>query len=265
MKGKRKQLFSFILAIIFAFLPIFSFAESNCCSQKTIRIAVCEWPPYQSKKAKYFGGANRILTEAFAEFGVKVEYVWLPWKRAVNNGQLGLCDCVAVGQKAIEWKDSFLFSDPVMNLKNVFFHLKDFHFDWKDIEDLKKFRIGIQRGYSYGDKFYEAKTKGMLTLDVANTETQTYKKLLCNRIDLHLADLEVTRFLLTRDFPDQSSKIIAHPRPFQTVQLYLMISKKCPESEYFLKKFNEGLRKLKESGKDIEYLNDSITGKYNLD
>jgi len=46
-----------------------------------ITLANGEWAPYMSKNLKQAGYMSHIVTEAFAEEGITVKYVFLPWKR----------------------------------------------------------------------------------------------------------------------------------------------------------------------------------------
>ena len=73
-------------------LPVFA---EKVAEFEVRRIAVDEWPPYQSLTSKYYGGVNRIIMEAFGVEGVKVEYGWFPWKRSLLYAQNGKWDGAA--------------------------------------------------------------------------------------------------------------------------------------------------------------------------
>ena len=67
-----------IMLITFALVANLSFAEK-------ITLANGEWAPYLSKGLKHSGYMSHIVSEAFAEEGIEVEYVFLPWKRGFED------------------------------------------------------------------------------------------------------------------------------------------------------------------------------------
>ena len=76
-------------------------------AEKAIRLTTGEWAPYISEKLEHFGLVSRIVTEAFALEGVKVEYIFLPWKRAYQEALIGKYDGSAVWTRNSEREKGF--------------------------------------------------------------------------------------------------------------------------------------------------------------
>ncbi len=55
-----------------------------------------EWPPFFSNDLKHGGVTSHVASEAFALEGIKVEYGWFPWNRALHLAQTGDWDA-AIG------------------------------------------------------------------------------------------------------------------------------------------------------------------------
>lgn len=73
------------MLIVLFFLSI----SLNVYAQESIRLTNGEWPPYLSKDLKHYGVASRIVTEAFDLEGIKVEYGFFPWERALELAKHG--------------------------------------------------------------------------------------------------------------------------------------------------------------------------------
>ncbi|MCP4687520.1 MAG: amino acid ABC transporter substrate-binding protein, partial [Desulfobacterales bacterium] len=93
-------------------------------AEETITLTNGEWPPYMSERLEHHGVVSRIVVEAFALEGVRVEYSFFPWIRALSLAKAGAFDGSVVWWKTPEREKDFFFSDPVLDVRYVFFHLK---------------------------------------------------------------------------------------------------------------------------------------------
>jgi len=256
--------------LTFALLLLASYGSaaeyiSTLAGPGKIRIAVDEWPPYQSQKYKYHGSAHRIISEAFAQSGIQVQYGWHQWAESLKKARSGEWDGAALSQWSEDKAKYFLFSEPVMSAQKVFFHLQDQPVQWQDYSDLNKLVIGGTTGYSYGKTFDEADRNGDLTmLRVAKNE-QGFRMLFEKRIDTFLFERRAGYFLIHKKFPNQLTKISHHPKPVQKVKYHLILSKRVKENAQRLEQFNKGLKQLKDKGLVEYYLREGLAGRYDSD
>lgn len=235
---------------------------SNGVSTSAIRIAVDEWPPYQSQTYMHYGSAHRIISEAFASEGVDVEYGWHPWARSLMFARNGDWDAAALSQKTEDKEHYFHFSEPVMQAEKVFFYLKEADFDWQNLGDLKGITIGGTIGYSYGDEFDRASESNDVNMVRTTKNTQGFRMLLERRTDVFLLEKRAGYFLLSKQFPDQAHLIVHHAKPVQTVNFYLIFSKRIAGIEEYIVHFNRGLSELKQQGLVEHYLKEGLAGEY---
>jgi len=240
----------------------FSF-HAICFAEETVRIATGEWSPYISEKLKHYGVVTRIVTEAFALEGIKIEYQFVPWKRAILWVESGKQDGSSVWAYNSDRGERFLFSDPVVSAKYVFFHRKDYKFDWETIEDIRGKEIGIILGYTYGAAFNKAlKARQLLTIAVSYEE-QIFSMLLKKRVEIVPMALEVGYDILQRKFkPKESQLITHHPKPLRDKPSHLIFSKKIKRNQRLVKLFNKGLKRLRTSGRYNQYFEESLKGEY---
>lgn len=215
-----------------------------------VRLTSGEWPPYLSEKLEHHGLVSHIVTRAFAEEGVVVEYGFFPWLRSLELTRSGSWDGSVVWLRTPEREQDFWFSDVVYSSCQAFFHRKDTPFDWEGHDDLRGLKIGMSLGYSHGEKFDKMVENGELDVSVAHTDWMNLNKLLSRRVDVFPVNVEIGYYLLRTGFaPGQADLVTHHPRLLiENKPLYLIVPRGLKRSSAILKVFNSGLMKLHDSG-----------------
>ena len=252
----KKYRFSGIIMLCLLSVP---FAVSG----EEIRLTTGEFPPFISESLKYYGPAPHIVMKAFASEGVNVKFRVFPWKRAYLTAKQGK-KYVGSGfwLEAERRKKDFWYSDPVYESIWVFFHLKNFQFDWKTEEDLKGIRVGGTREFTYTQKFYDAIDAGTINVDWVSHEYQNILKLLEERIDVSIFNTEVGYYLLRKYAPQDFGTMTHHPRPLVATYGHLIFTKKRKDNKRLVDLFNKGLKKLKKSGEYDRIFEASRRGEY---
>lgn len=246
---------------IFILLLMFSICLTVKATE-TIRLTTGEWPPYLSEELKHYGFVSHIVKEAFELEGIKVEYIFRPWKRAYKDALVGKYDGSVVWSKNPERERSFYYSDVVVTGQSVFFHLKSYSFDWQGPEDLVGLNIGGTLGYKY-DLLETLEEKGKIKIHRVATDQQNYGMLLLERIDIFQQDLDAGYdWLQDNLLKSEIARFTHHPKAIVNDNYHLILSRNLPENERLITLFNRGLKRLKESGKYQQYISDSRQGLY---
>jgi polar amino acid transport system substrate-binding protein len=249
--------------ILLALYLIGTCISSNCIAEETIRISTGEFPPYLSENLAHNGVGLRIIKEAFALEGVKVEYGFFPWKRSYKLAKTGEWDASATWGHNADRDKHFYFSDPLYPARSVFFHLKSYQFDWNTLEDLKGISIGATQTYAYTPEFLEAIDKQTLNIELIASDEINFKKLLKGRTNIFPLNIDVAYALLANKFTlHERESITYHPRELYSIQSHLIFSKKNERNIRMLALFNSGLKRLRVSGKFGEYFEGIQRGEY---
>ncbi len=237
--------------------------SSHGFAQSTIRLTNGEWEPYLSENLKHYGVVSHIVSEAFKLEGIKVEYGFFPWGRAMRLAKFGDFDGTLVWFHNPEREKDFYISVPVLEVKFVFFHLKSLPFTWETIDDLKGRTIGMLLPTKLSQAFEEAMKSGKLHVDRASTIEMNFSKLLLKRMDLFVTDIDVGNAILNRHFkPEEATSITYNSKPVHAKPMYLLLSKKIQKNGRMIQSFNRGLKQLKANGKYDQYFSESRQGKY---
>jgi polar amino acid transport system substrate-binding protein len=238
-----------LLALLFALLlPLAATADE-------IRLTNGEWSPYLGQSLPHHGVASRIVEEAFALEGVRVQWEFYPWARALRSAERGKSDGSAVWLRSPEREQSFFISDPVVESGYYLFHRRNQPVEWQQIADLEPLRIGGAIDYDYGQAFQQAEHDGTLQVKRLSSEEQGLRMLLAGRLDVFPMDKIVAFDMLHSHFSREArSQLSFHPQPLRSDSLHLLLSKKVPGNAERMARFNRGLKALQDSGKVSQYL-----------
>lgn len=232
--------------------------EASLAANPVVHLTSGEFPPWLSAHLKYEGVASRIIRDAFAKVGYDVEFHYYPWGRSFYLAQMGEFNGTAVWQKNAKREKDFYFSDPVVQSKIVFFHLKNLTFDWKSFTDLKPYTISATAGYAYGLDFDRSRVSIPLRVYDSIDDYLNLKKILMGRYQLSIMDYDVAMYLLHTQFkPEEVDRVIANTKIVGQENLYLLLNKKDPNNARVIEKFNKGLVLLKAEGLINRYLMES--------
>ncbi|WP_163835340.1 substrate-binding periplasmic protein [Spartinivicinus ruber] len=248
-----------VTVILGACVVFFNTAMAN----ETVRLTNGEWPPFMSENYKQYGAASDIVTQAFELQGIKVQYGFFLWDKALNLAQSGQWDGSLIWTWNKEREQFFHYSDSVITLRTVFFHRVDTVFDWNDWSDLQGKKVGATKGYYYGENFKKAEEAKIITVIRQPTDIANFKKLLLRKIDLFVIDTEIGYEILNMNFPTGIKNLItSHPLAIRETSFHLLISKKINRGTDLISAFNTGLNELKKNGLYEQILDNVIMGTY---
>ncbi len=244
----------FPIRLRFALTCLLSFCAWSLPAEENapITLLMGEWTPYSSESAEHGGVLTQTVVEALSLVGLETEVRFLPWKRAMHEVRSGKADVTAGWQKTSERLQHLLFSQPIFHGRVVFFHRKDYPFEWSTIDDLKQFNMAVISGYGYSDDMSKAIAAGDLIPNVVRNERQLFKMLTMGRIDVAPSNMEVGFTTLREHMPDQKDRITTHPKPINEAAYHLVTANRSLMNDQLIADFNKGLEKLVASGRYAE-------------
>lgn len=228
-----------------------------------IRLSNQEWAPYMGKNLAYYGIFSRLVKEAFARENVEVSYEFYPNNRTLEVARKGILDGSFGWAISAERQKDLLYTDPVVSANMVFFERIGSKNNWDKLSDLKNRRIGITLGNYYSDEFALLEKQKILNTDTAADDIAGFRKLIAGHIDLFPIDAEVGQYLLQQNFPaDKRMQITWQKKAFWIAPMHVVIWNKHPRAAELILRFNQGLKKLKDSG-DFQKLTDETRKRIN--
>jgi polar amino acid transport system substrate-binding protein len=221
-----------------------------------LRIATGELPPYATQGRPDQGVALQVVRRAFALAGHEVQFHFMPWSRAQHETRAGRWDATAYWGASEQRRRDFLLSDTVLVEQWQMVSLRELQLDWQRLEDLRPWRIGVIRDYTYSPEFLRLLQAGVLQGDNTSDDLTGLRKLLLRRIDVLPIERNVACDLLARHFtPAEAGQLALHPRLLtDSFTTHLMLPPQAPRSAELLRDFNRGLRQLQASGEHARIL-----------
>jgi polar amino acid transport system substrate-binding protein len=213
--------------------------------QETVRITNGDWPPYLGERLPNYGIASDIVTRGFEAINMKVEYGFFPWARALTEVENGKWDAAAVWRKTPEREGKFYFSEPIIITAYVFYVSTEKNVKIKSYDDLKGLKIGTTRSYDYGKEFIKRQNEGKFISEEATSDELNFRKVLAGRIDAFPIEKTVGEALIKELIEPEKQKLLKKTEfEFEKSPLYLLFGKQ-DKYKTLVKKFNEGLKKIK--------------------
>jgi polar amino acid transport system substrate-binding protein len=214
-----------------------------------ITLTLQDYPPYMGESLRYGGLLTRIVVAAFEQQKIKVMLESVPNNRAIEGVRMGIYDGGFGWAKSPERERDLVYSAPVMSLRMVFCQQNTQVISWKKLADLSPYKIGVTSGNFYSDEFADLAKKGVLHTDASGSDFSNFRKLLAGRIDLLPIDAEVGSYILAKNFSAADQKHFTCPnQAYWDAPLHVVFSRKNSNSPRWAQQFNEGLKKLIDSG-----------------
>lgn len=235
-------------------IPCFIFLFISPCTgnDSVLALATDPWPPYSighegSPLEK--GLTLDFCTEVSKRLNCKFKADLLPWKRVLNCMEKGTYDITFPIQSKPDREVFMVFTDGILEDRVFVWHLKDrkdsLH-DWKTIDDLKPYTIGVISGYSYRAKMDQAIEEKIITTEEVNTAEYNFKKLIGKRIDAFLESESVVMSFFQKN-PEYKKQITFAPQVASKDVYRIGISRKSSFSGK-LQQLNTVIREMKEDG-----------------
>jgi len=203
-------------------------------------------PPFMflTSDGKASGIYPAIITEAFERMGVPVKVSAIPWKRALANMEMGEAGVAGI-YKTIERSGKCDFSDYLFVEKVQVIVLAKRMFPYSGLQSLQGKRLGVLRGWSYGDEFDKARAAGLFTVEEVESDAQNLAKLKNDRLDAVLAIKESGDASMS-GFGSPQAFVALEP-PLSETPTYLAFSRQADKAE-LLKSFNKALASMRQDG-----------------
>ena len=245
MKLTEKKLcfadFAIIIAMLLCAVPFTASAEK-------MTVTAFDYPPYMDESQPGKGLFCELAYEAYKSVGYDVSFKFYPLKRSTNS----VIEGRELAQLGTEWnfpeetrKD--IQALPMFYYRVAGFYLKDRfkEIKFKTLKDLRGYKLGVIRGSS--DSAILKKDKELHVEEVGTME-QIFKKLYAGRNDI-VFTVELSGLTyIDRNYPGETDRWGMTEDAVQGLIGQIVFSKKYPDYEKYMTKFEEGLNLIRKNG-----------------
>lgn len=183
------KLLTFLITFLFL-LP------SVVAAEYRVRLAVeNSWPPFSNETGD--GISKDIIQRAFDHVGVDVEFVVVPYARALYLAQLGKVDGAFNVTKQKSTTDKFAFGKvPILQVKASFYYPKESSLNFNTVGDIPSgTSIALILDYEYGELYENSRSR--FNEVRVSSQKQIIKLLQLGRVDMAIMFDDVAAYYLS--------------------------------------------------------------------
>lgn len=206
------------------------------------------YPPFTGTDLPNGGMFTDIITRIFAEMGEEISLKRLPWKRAFLQAETGDALGTFPWETRPDIDGRFHISDPVIHLWHYIYVDQERGPDLKTEKDLARLRYCLPLGYRAHGLVAEFMSAGRLQVEQPVSMTNCFEMLRLGRVDfVSLSAMAAQQHArMTYGYVDGVRKV---PVGAVSVSLHLLVSRKVPDSQTFLNRFNKTLAGFRDTGR----------------
>ncbi|OUR97184.1 hypothetical protein A9Q84_12725 [Halobacteriovorax marinus] len=214
---------------------------------QTFDVVVGQSPPYIDESISNRGFLTEVVEKSLENQGVEYNLQFASWQSAEDSiNHLNGVSFAFIKNDVRE--KSWYFSKPIILAPSILISHRESDFEINELEDIKKFRIGVTRNISYGKNF--DKLRPMLELEMVGSDLMNMKKILHKRIDLFPIPLYTAIHYMRENFSHaerEQFEFILYPN-LTKGGLHLVCHKKNQNCLKLIQTFNRGLQSITSSG-----------------
>lgn len=218
---------------------------ASACAADAVRINFdAEYPPFMSARDGQPSGVYpALIAAALALIQQPFSFEAKPWKRALlelDEGRAGVGGIYKNEARTAKYD----FSDPILTEHVAVYFNKARPIAFKTLADLYGKRVGVLRGWSYGDAFDAARRNGSVTVEEVTNDKANFLKLEHGRLDAVLAVEEAGRSVIVAEnlaSVEQSKALLA------SNTAHLAFNRSAGQTD-LLARFNKAIAEMKRDG-----------------
>ncbi len=237
---------SLVLVLFFTLsLPGFVLAD-------IIKIASDPWMPHTGHKEDRNGYILDIATAIFKEAGHEVEYVVMPWSRAITETREGNINAIAACFQ--EEAEDFFYPEHAIGLsRSVLWETNGLDWEFTGADSFNSITLAVIQDYSYGEEIDGYLAEHKRNRDKVNfffgdnPQVRMIEMLKRGRIDVMVEDQLVIEYLLKKmDFRVDSITLGAD---MGADGLWVGFSPAIDKSAEYAQILSDGIERFKQNGK----------------
>lgn len=234
-----------IFALAFSILLLAAPVQAG---DSQISFSTVNWEPYAGETLINNGISTVIIREACKRVGLTPTFHFMPWNRAMTQTRNGKYDAVFNAYYSKDRAETYAISEPYFRTILTLCATRKKSIDYDgSVESLKPYTIGVVRGFVNTEAIDQAL---FLKKDTTETDVLNLRKLLHGRVDLIVID-KYQSIHLVKNNPtiEADIKDIQFISPIlEEKTLHVLFSKKKPDWQDKLKRFNKGIKEIKADG-----------------
>lgn len=245
MHNFRRARPRFSVAALVSVLLLGLLVASGAARAELLRVTGSLWSPYLDDELPNGGLAADLVRTALTRAGYEVEGSAEPWTRAYEGAAIGVYDVVAAIWQNEARGEDLIFSNPYLLNDIIFFSRQGVLGNYRTLNDLGGYRIGVVKGYAYDEAF---DTHPDLYRIANNHLIQNLLLLRQGRLDVVVGDKWSILHQISVFMPDDIGYFVALPKPLARRAVRLGVSRQNPRAQEIVAAFDKAIAEMQADG-----------------
>jgi polar amino acid transport system substrate-binding protein len=211
-----------------------------------------DYPPFVDAREPGGGLAVVLVRQVLDRMKLTATIDVAPWRRGYEETLRGRYDATFPYVRTAERERDFLYSEPLIQVRQAVFMAADRRFAYRSPADLKGRRVCTPLGYAPAAALQPLIDRGEVQRVTAASAAACPGLLAADRADVFIQDLRIGQALVAKAGLARDVVAVGEP-PFGTTEIHLIVPRSRPDAASLIARFNAALAQLRTSG-DYERL-----------
>ena len=215
--------------LAFAFVFFISLAHA-ADTPRVINITTGQWPPYLDQSKRDQGCVAALIRDAFALHDIKVRFIFMPWQRAYEEGKKAAYAGSAYWYYSKRRALEYIYTQHAPTIETSrFYHHESLPLEFRSYQDLKPFKLLLNKGLTYPDELLAAIDKYQIQTLHNTYASKNVALILRDRADVMIMNERTAEAYMADLAPQDATQIVAQEVPAFIRKGYLLINKHQPQ------------------------------------
>jgi polar amino acid transport system substrate-binding protein len=236
-----------ILHILCAGLALVATLSPAGATQPLALVTGEDYPPYVDVQEPGGGLAVRLVQQVMQRMNATATVDTAPWRRGYEETLRGRFDATFPYVRTAERERDFLYSDPLIQVRQAVFMTVERRFAYRAPADLKGRRICTPLGFAPAASLQPMLDSGEAVRVTAASAASCPGLLAADRADAFIQDHRIGVALVAKAGLTGRIVAVAEP-PFGLQELHLIVPRSHPDAAGLIARFNAALKQVRGSG-----------------
>lgn len=241
-----------ILRLLCAVLALVGGGPPAGAAQPLSLVTGEDYPPFVDARAPGGGLAVQLVQQVIQRMGVTAAIEIAPWRRGYEETLRGRYDATFPYVRTAERERDFLYSEPLIQVRQAVFMAAERRFAYRGPADLKNRRVCTPLGYAPAPAIQAMIDRGEAERVSAASAASCPGLLVTGRADYFIQDLRIGQALVAKAGLAREVVAVSEP-PFGTQEIHFIVPRSRPDAAGLIARFNAALAQIRTSG-DYERL-----------
>lgn len=209
-----------------------------------LKLASDVWPPFTDKKEKD-ALAFELVEEAFNRINIHTNFVVTDFKNVLTGIETEKFQGSSALWKTKEREELLLFSDAYLNNQLKLIGRSGSHVDLSSLKELSGKKIGLVKGYAYGNGLFEIPN---LEIKYGKSAQENLENLISKNVDYILVDAILLQYMLNYQINDVSRLLEISKKPLINRSLHVALGKSVPNAKEIIERLNKEFKTMISDG-----------------